>query len=131
MHHYSPISDLALKMYFAMSPFWHFSHPSRRYTYCLRVPWFGLFVCKRCRRGTVTAVCRQGRVFCVRGTRKHHRSRMEKCEADQRLCFRYTDSTIPLLKSEISSIIACFCDCTGWFVSRQVGNTIGLKWNYR
>ena len=26
------------------------------------------------------------------------------CEADQRLCFRYTDSTIPLLlKSEISS----------------------------
>ena len=27
------------------------------------------------------------------------------CEADQRLCFRYTDSTIPLLsKSEISSL---------------------------
>ena len=25
------------------------------------------------------------------------------CEADQRLCFRYTDSTISLLKSEISS----------------------------
>ena len=26
------------------------------------------------------------------------------CEADQRLCFRYTDSTVPLLlKSEISS----------------------------
>ena len=24
-------------------------------------------------------------------------------EADQRLCFRYLDSTIPLLKSEISS----------------------------
>ena len=28
-----------------------------------------------------------------------------KCEADQRLCFRYMDSTIPLLpKSEISSL---------------------------
>ena len=28
------------------------------------------------------------------------------CEADQRLCFRYTDSTIPLLpKSEISSLL--------------------------
>ena len=27
------------------------------------------------------------------------------CEADQRLCFRYTDNTIPLLsKSEISSL---------------------------
>ena len=29
-------------------------------------------------------------------------------EADQRLCFRYSDSTIPLLlKSEISSLCAC------------------------
>ena len=28
-----------------------------------------------------------------------------KCEADQRLCFRYTDSTIPLLsKSKLSSL---------------------------
>ena len=41
-------------------------------------------------------------------------------EADQRLCFRYIDSTIPLLsKSEISSL---FCSCTAWFVSDQVGN---------
>ena len=41
------------------------------------------------------------------------------CEADQRLCLRYTDSTISLLlKSEISS----FCDCTGRFVSDLVGN---------
>ena len=39
-------------------------------------------------------------------------------EADQRLCFRYSDSTIPLLlKSEISS-----CACTGWFVSDLVRN---------
>ena len=49
--------------------------------------------------------------FCMR---KHGR------EADQRLCFRYTDSTIPLLpKVEISSL---FCDCTAWFVWDLVGN---------
>ena len=39
-------------------------------------------------------------------------------EADQHLCFRYTDSTIPLLpKSE-----AMFCGCTARFVSDLVGN---------
>ena len=38
-------------------------------------------------------------------------------EADQRLCFRYSDSTVPLLlKSEIS--------CTGRFVSDLFGNHI-------
>ena len=42
------------------------------------------------------------------------------CEADQCLCFHYTDSTIPLLsKSKISSF---FCYCTGWLVSVLVGN---------
>ena len=39
-------------------------------------------------------------------------------KVDQRLCFCYTDSTIPLLKSQIS----CFCDCTGWFASVLLGN---------
>ena len=35
-------------------------------------------------------------------------------EADQRLCFRYTDSTIPLLsKSEISSLVAVQPDLCG------------------
>ena len=29
-------------------------------------------------------------------------------EADQRLCFRYTDTTLPLLKSEISSYFFFF-----------------------
>ena len=45
-------------------------------------------------------------------------------ERDQRLCFRYIDSTIPLLsKSEISSLdLAIFCSCTAWFVSDQVGS---------
>ena len=39
-------------------------------------------------------------------------------EADQRLCFRYMDSTIPvLLISEISS-----CGCTELFVSDMVGS---------
>ena len=42
-------------------------------------------------------------------------------EADQRLCFHYTDSTIPLLStSEISS-----CGCTAQFVSDMVGNPEG------
>ena len=42
-------------------------------------------------------------------------------KADQRLCFRYIDSTIPLLpKNEISRAI--FCDCTARFVSDQVRN---------
>ena len=44
--------------------------------------------------------------------------------ADQHLCFRYTDSTIPLLsilnpKFQASSH---FCDCTAWFVSDLVEN---------
>ena len=44
-------------------------------------------------------------------------------EADQRLCFRYIDSKIPLLsKSENFKPLASFCDCTAWFVSYLVGN---------
>ena len=43
------------------------------------------------------------------------------CEADQRLCFRYSDSMIPLLsKSKVSRRI--FCGSTAWFVSDLVGN---------
>ena len=46
------------------------------------------------------------------------------CEADQRLCFRYTDSTMPPLLKFIQSfkLLACYCDCTGRFVSNMVGN---------
>ena len=44
-------------------------------------------------------------------------------EADQRLCFRYTDSTIPLLpKIYIFKPLAILCGCTAWFVSDLVGN---------
>ena len=39
-------------------------------------------------------------------------------QADQRLCFRYTDSTIPLLPKPL----AILCDCTARFVLDLVGN---------
>ena len=39
------------------------------------------------------------------------------CAADQRLCFRYTDSRIPLLPRSL----AIFCGCAAWFVSDLVG----------
>ena len=42
--------------------------------------------------------------FCI-GENKGADQLRSNCEADQRLCFRYTDSTIPLLsKSKISSL---------------------------
>ena len=45
------------------------------------------------------------------------------CEADQRLCFRYSDSTILLLLiAKTFKPLACFCHCTGRFVSDLVGN---------
>ena len=44
-------------------------------------------------------------------------------EADQGLCFRHTDSTIPLLsKSENLKPLAIFSGCTAWFVSDLAGN---------
>ena len=46
------------------------------------------------------------------------------CAADQRLCFRYTDSTIPLLaKSEKFKSLTIFCDCTARYVSDKVRNS--------
>ena len=42
------------------------------------------------------------------------------CNADQRLSFRYTDSTIPLLFEPL----AIFCDCTARFASDLFGNHI-------
>ena len=41
-------------------------------------------------------------------------------EADQRLCFRYTNSTIPLLSK--FQKLAIFCGSTAWSVSDLVGN---------
>ena len=43
------------------------------------------------------------------------------CETDQRLCFCYMDSTIPLLSnSKNFKLLAWFCDCTGRIVSDLV-----------
>ena len=52
--------------------------------------------------------CHEKTVFLSR-----QKQRRSNCTADQRICFRYSDSTIPL---------ACFCDCIGRFVSLLVGN---------
>ena len=45
-------------------------------------------------------------------------------EADQRLCFRYIDSAIPLRpKYEINfKPLIILCGCTAWFVWELVGN---------
>ena len=44
-------------------------------------------------------------------------------DADQRLCFRYIDSTIPLLpKYKTFKPLAILCDCTARFVWDLVGN---------
>ena len=43
-------------------------------------------------------------------------------EADQRLCFRYTDSTIPLLPKYEYKPLAIFYGSTAWFMSDLVGN---------
>ena len=45
-------------------------------------------------------------------------------EADQRLCFRYTDSTFPLVLEYEFKLLALFCACTGRFVSDLFGNHI-------
>ena len=45
------------------------------------------------------------------------------CTADQRLCFRYTVSTISSTSIQNFKLLACFSDCTGWFVSDLVGNS--------
>ena len=46
---------------------------------------------------------------------------MRNREADQRLCFRYLDSTIPLpSKYKISKPPAISSGCTAWFVSDLV-----------
>ena len=60
-------------------------------------------------------------VFCVKDELSHRiRNQHYNCTADQRLCFRYTGRFILL---ENFKLLACFCDCTGSFVSDLVGNT--------
>ena len=60
--------------------------------------------------------------FCVCENKDADQLRGDR-EADQRLYFRYIDSTIPLLsKSDIFKLLAILCSCTAWFVLDQVGN---------
>ena len=61
--------------------------------------------------------------FCISENKDADQLRGNR-EADQRLCFRYTDSTIPLLPKSIRNFkpLAIFFDCTAWFVSDLVGN---------
>ena len=60
--------------------------------------------------------------FCICENKDADQLRGDR-KADQRLCFRYIDSTISLLsKYEISMPLAIFCSCTAWFVSDQVEN---------
>ena len=60
--------------------------------------------------------------FCICENKDADQFRSNR-EADQRLCFRYTDSTIPLLsKSEMFKPLAIFCDCQVRFMLDLVGN---------
>ena len=56
-------------------------------------------------------------MFCICENKDADQLRSDH-KADQCLCFRYIDSTIPLL----SKPLAIFCSCTAWFVSDLVGN---------
>ena len=55
-----------------------------------------------------------------RCTRKTTICIYENKDADQHICFRYTDSTIPIQNLKL---LACFCYCTDRFVSDLVGNS--------
>ena len=50
--------------------------------------------------------------------------RKQRRRADERLCFRYSDSTVHLLHLNPKFQVSLFCDCTGRFVSDMVGNHI-------
>ena len=55
--------------------------------------------------------------ICI-GENKGVHQLVSNCEADQSLCFRYMDSTIPLLSKFINiKPLTIFCDCTVRFVS--------------
>ena len=74
-----------------------------------------LFVCEdlsRVMRKPTFCICENKDADQLRGNR----------EADQRLCFRYTDSAIPRLSKPKISCLSIFSSCTAWFVSDQVRN---------
>ena len=55
--------------------------------------------------------------FCICETKDADKLRGNR-EADQRLCFRYTDSRVPLLPKPL----VIFCGSTARFMSDQIGN---------
>ena len=59
--------------------------------------------------------------FCICQNKDEDQLRGD-CEADLRLCFCYTDSTIPFFLNPKFQFLGIFCDCTARFVSKQVGN---------
>ena len=77
---------------------------------CQRACKFDLYHVSRVVRKPAFCICENKDANHLNGNR----------EADQRLCFRYTDSTIPLLSK--SKLLAIFCGCTAWFVSDLVEN---------
>ena len=76
------------------------------------------YLMSRCMRKLTICICEDKGADQLRGN----------CEADQRLCFRYSESTITLfLKSEISSFYTVFYGCTAQFVSDLVETqTVGF-----
>ena len=61
-------------------------------------------------------------VFCVCENKGADQLR-SNCTADQRLCFRYTDSTMPLITLvRYFKLLAFFCDCIGYLMSDLVVN---------
>ena len=59
--------------------------------------------------------------FCICENKDANQLRGNR-EADQRLCFRYLDSTIPLLPVRIFKPLAIFSICAARFVWDLVGN---------
>ena len=74
--------------------------------------------------------------FCICENKDAEQLR-SNCAADQRFCFRYTDSTIPLLsKSEISSLLPSSVVvqaepvlCKTWSETPKTGFLTRLKWS--
>ena len=58
------------------------------------------------------------------------RQQCGNCAVDQRLCFHYIGSTIPLIPKSVFKSLAISCGCSARFVSDLVGNPEGwLCWN--
>ena len=73
-------------------------------------------------RKTAFYIC-ENRLFTYAKTKMHADQLSSNCAADQRLCFPYMESTIPLLpKSETSSLKLSSVVVQPGFVSDLVGN---------